>query len=266
MGIKDANGKRLSDYIGSKFGRLLILEEGSGRREPSGRRRKTVICRCDCGKKVEVDWDNVKGGTTRSCGCLRSDLISERRSKNLTGMRFGKWTVLDKFETPRSLGDLRWICECDCGTVRIVLSGNLLSGISRSCGCGMSKGEEKIANILSSRNVEFKREYTFPDLRLNGVLYFDFAICRFDQVICLIEFQGIQHYVEMPGGFGDQQRLITDKMKRTYCEDHGIKLFEIRYDESIEEKLEEILLYVNSVLSSSDGESVTTISEESTLR
>jgi len=38
--------------------------------------------------------------------------------------------------------------------------------------------------------------------------------------------------------FGRLQRETTDTLKRQYCIKNNIQLFEIRYDESIEERLE----------------------------
>ena len=52
---------------------------------------------------------------------------------NLHGKKFGRWTVLDfaGIENHKS----KWLCECECGTKRIVRQTNLIQGISKSCGC-----------------------------------------------------------------------------------------------------------------------------------
>lgn len=60
-------------------------------------------------------------------------------------------------------------------------------------------------------------------------------------MLFLIEYQGIQHYKEMENGFGKQQREITDLQKREYCNKKNIKLYEIKYDEDIYNKIEYIL-------------------------
>jgi len=53
---------------------------------------------------------------------------------DLTRQRFGRWTVVERGSYgPRWAG--RWHCVCDCGTTRLVLHGNLLKGLSASCGC-----------------------------------------------------------------------------------------------------------------------------------
>ena len=48
---------------------------------------------------------------------------------DLTGQKFSRWTVL-KYE-----GNCNWLCRCDCGTEKVVQSGHLRSGRSKSCGC-----------------------------------------------------------------------------------------------------------------------------------
>ena len=72
---------------------------------------------------------------------------------------------------------------------------------------------------------------------------FDFAILDDENnVICLLEYQGEQHFLD--GEFGKQQREITDPMKRKYCKEHNIKLFEITYLDNIDEKLDELFTHI----------------------
>jgi len=57
------------------------------------------------------------------------------RAIDLTGRRFGRWTVLEYSHSAGVPKKRYWLCKCDCGTVRNVASGDLLSGRSKSCGC-----------------------------------------------------------------------------------------------------------------------------------
>ena len=55
---------------------------------------------------------------------------------DLTGQKLGRWLVLEYrecFNKPPS--HHRWLCQCDCGTVREVQDHTLRHGISKSCGC-----------------------------------------------------------------------------------------------------------------------------------
>ena len=52
---------------------------------------------------------------------------------DLTGLRFGRLTVLGY--AFRKNGYAYWLCKCDCGKEKTVLSGNLTSHKTQSCGC-----------------------------------------------------------------------------------------------------------------------------------
>jgi hypothetical protein len=67
------------------------------------------------------------------------------RLHDLTGRRFGRWTVIAIHpERYRCGKDKRavavlWHCVCVCGQTRLVLGTNLSRGMSRSCGCLISE-------------------------------------------------------------------------------------------------------------------------------
>ena len=53
---------------------------------------------------------------------------------DIENQKFGRWTVLKK--VPNLNGrDAKWLCQCDCGTIKEVLGKNLRNGRSNSCGC-----------------------------------------------------------------------------------------------------------------------------------
>lgn len=54
--------------------------------------------------------------------------------KDLTGQRFGKWSVVSRAENNKH-GLAMWRCRCDCGEESIVSGENLRNGASSSCGC-----------------------------------------------------------------------------------------------------------------------------------
>lgn len=53
---------------------------------------------------------------------------------DLTGKRFGKWTV-KTLSIIEGRYRYRWICECLCGTLREVEGNSLRLGKTKSCGC-----------------------------------------------------------------------------------------------------------------------------------
>src|SRR5215468_5750647 len=60
--------------------------------------------------------------------------------KDLTGLKFSRWTVL-QFVEFRTRGNKRphrhpyWKCRCECGTIANVGASRLRCGYSKSCGC-----------------------------------------------------------------------------------------------------------------------------------
>ena len=62
---------------GERHGRLLIIETA---RTPAGRR--AALCRCDCGTVKTVDLAHLRGGHTRSCGCLRDETAADNARTN----------------------------------------------------------------------------------------------------------------------------------------------------------------------------------------
>jgi hypothetical protein len=56
---------------------------------------------------------------------------------NLEGKRFGKLTVLKRVVSIKR--NVHWSCRCSCGGETVAITGNLLSGRHKSCGCSKYK-------------------------------------------------------------------------------------------------------------------------------
>ena len=63
--------------------------------------------------------------------------------KDLAGQRFGRLLVIEQ-DGKDSHRNIRWKCKCDCGNIKVILSGHLVSGRTKSCGCFMN--EARIIN------------------------------------------------------------------------------------------------------------------------
>jgi hypothetical protein len=73
---------RTAVQAGDKFERLTVVHTFL---QPVGngtQRRTFAQCLCECGKHKKVLVKYLKNGTTRSCGCLRKEQVTQR---NLTG-------------------------------------------------------------------------------------------------------------------------------------------------------------------------------------
>lgn len=65
------------DLTGKKYNRLTVLN-----RQGSHGSRACWKCKCDCGNEVIVETADLKSGNTKSCGCLRREVIAERSVKH----------------------------------------------------------------------------------------------------------------------------------------------------------------------------------------
>jgi hypothetical protein len=54
--------------------------------------------------------------------------------KDLTGKLFTRLVVLERAENSKR-GMAKWLCQCDCGTMKVVDGRLLRSGKTQSCGC-----------------------------------------------------------------------------------------------------------------------------------
>lgn len=205
-------------------------------------------CRCKCGTILKVRNANLRYGTSTSCGCRNKETITEAVWQDETGKRYGKLTVLGL--AYKDIQGSHWRCKCDCGTEVITRGSALRSGTS-SCGCIRSKGERQIASLLSDNNITYIKQYNFNDLRgpQGGVLLFDFGITNNNQLVGLLEYNGIQHYID--SNFGKVQREITDKQKIDYCKEHNIPLLILNKD-NYDEKM--ILEWIKNITRESEGE------------
>lgn len=190
---------------------------------------------------------NLRKGNTSSCGCLNIDALHKNKPIDITGQKFGKLTALRRVEdyvSPHGNKSTRWECRCDCGNLKVVNSNSLRRGYTKSCGCIKSSyGESIIEDVLRLRGIRYVKEYSFPELvsSKGRPLRFDFAILdEQNQIVLLIEYQGLQHYVDYAyndKSFGELQRNETDDLKRQFCSDHSIQLIEIRYDDDVADKV-----------------------------
>lgn len=81
---------------------------------------------------------------------------------DLTGQRFGRWTVLEK--APSKNKAVYWVCQCDCGTIKEVKAASLRNGDSKSCGCYKSEASAKRLSEIGKKNLVDLQGKTFGDL------------------------------------------------------------------------------------------------------
>ena len=209
------------DLTGQRFGKLVVCSLGSRSKAGAG---AFWNCQCDCGKMVQVYAHKLKCGHTRSCGCAHQDGI-----RDLQGQRFGKRTVLEDSGQRRAGGGILWRCRCQCGQEKLIRQDALVAGRTRSCGCITSRGNEKIARMLTQGGIAFAAEYTPGDLP--GRYRFDFAVFRQEKLAYLIAYDGVLHTTYSGRGWDTEARFLrtqaSDGLKNAYCARKGIPLLRI---------------------------------------
>ena len=171
------------DMTGMRFGKLLVMSRAG----TSKNRTATWNCLCDCGNECVVSGSYLRQGDTTSCGCFQKERISQRSSKDLTNMKFGKLTALHRAKVKTKKRGVEWVCRCECGNTCIAVCEDLCSGGVKSCGCLQSSGEKQISDILKSYGVRFVRQMRFDDCKDVRTLPFDFYL---PELRVAIEFQG----------------------------------------------------------------------------
>ncbi len=77
-----AAGKEQFGVVGQRFGRLLATGYNADVSKRLG--RDCYDCVCGCNNKIVTLGNSLRSGKTKSCGCLRKQVTSDRGSK-LTG-------------------------------------------------------------------------------------------------------------------------------------------------------------------------------------
>ncbi len=78
------------DLTGQKFGRLTVIERDF---EKETQYKKNIVhwkCLCECGNYTSVAANNIKSGTTKSCGCLNKETRGNSGKKN---KKFNKYDL-----------------------------------------------------------------------------------------------------------------------------------------------------------------------------
>lgn len=114
------------DLTGQRFGKLTVVEYVGNAKDHHSLWR----CKCDCGGECVVQGNNLKSGSTKTCGCYNWTKSDDK----VLGHKFGRLTPIRKLKSNK-WNEIEWECLCDCGNKTNVSTHSLLSGGIRSCGC-----------------------------------------------------------------------------------------------------------------------------------
>ena len=171
------DGMEALDLTGQRFGKLVVIK----RVENNKYRHAQWLCKCDCGEDAVTTTSIINSGHKISCGCAAKF--------DLTGKRFGMLIVLGEFEEdPKGRKKVLWICKCECGNLTKTPTGNLMGGLSESCGCVRTKHNGKgtllyktwagMKNRCHNPNSKYKRRYGDRGIKVCDEWFDDFAAFR----------------------------------------------------------------------------------------
>lgn len=204
-----------------------------------------VIINCPIhGSFIQLPLNHLKGEGCYECGRIRTNeskkvpvLESIEKAKLIHGNLYDYSKV-----TYNKVSD-KVIIICPIHGEFQQTMNNHLNG--QGCPhCLQSKGEKLITNWLNDRNITYISQYKIDiDFQINksGTAFIDFYLPDYN---CFIEYNGEQHYIAKERFGGDlefQRQCKRDTYVRNYCNKHKIKLIEIKYDENVNNKLNDEL-------------------------
>ena len=212
-------------------------------------------CKCiHCGEITVRKAQYVADGKTTRCrnkNCIRL--------RNKTNIKYNKDEYINKeynllkvleynIEKYKGYDNVMWKCQClNCNSIVKLRASQVVAGAVLSCGClHKSKHEVMIEHILLKNGITYVREVSFKDLIGvgGGKPRFDFAIIDRQGNKKLIEYDGIQHFIEpvITSTWNTERTIHNDKIKNNYCKEHDIELIRISGNFSTEEELERYMI------------------------
>ncbi len=120
--------KREQVLTQKNFGNLEVLGNSSFRSD-------YVQCKCSCGQVCDINFYNILDGKRTCCKwCKSSKTIKAREIK-----KFHHLTVIGHGESASAL-----LCKCACGITKDISAKRLLTGESKTCGCGYGRSSRKL--------------------------------------------------------------------------------------------------------------------------
>ncbi len=214
----------VEDYIESKGCKLVSSYKNM---------KEDIEIICSCGNKFKTSYYQFRKNNHIYCIPCSRNIMSEKKAIPIEDLQFLVSQEGSTFIKRELKGKDQLICVNDnCGHKDYWVRLNKFKYGQRCPLCSISKGERVIYNFLKNNKFNFKREYTFKDLKgiNDGILRFDFAVFKNNKLHCLIEYDGLQHYeVCFNSEYNFKRTQSHDKLKNKYCQDNNIKLIRIPY-------------------------------------
>lgn len=191
-----------------------------------GNHESVTVRHEDCGRVYDRQaGDMLQGKGCKWCGWGATKDTQWFKEK-VQEMYQGEYSVLGEYvgSSTKIL-----IKHNKCKKEYLISPSNFIHGARCKCQ-SISKGEKIIETFLHFNNIKFKQEYTYSDCKDKSRLPFDVAVKdNLDNVLLLIEYDGIQHFKAVRGEKQFKSTQHHDRIKNEYCRLHNIKLLRISY-------------------------------------
>lgn len=167
---------KLIDLTGQKFGRLTVIK-----RAPNKGDIVQWECKCECGNQVIVRGECLRKGNTKSCGCLKKQIIYEQKCINLERQTFGDLTVLKKATQEEIFNNTNittkdssayWWVQCNCGSLPFIVRGkDLRNGKTKSCGHLRQELSKDKINILTGQTFGLLTVVSFSGIKNHRAIW-----------------------------------------------------------------------------------------------
>ena len=190
-----------------------------------------------CGKVFNREYGRfLKNPTCPSCDTNRQTNLNTWWEKFSQNHNKDDYEVLEPEKWAGTHKNI--LIRHKCGFIWKAKPCNLYFNHCPKCNRKISNGEKFIMKWLEEKNIYFEWQYQIRPWNKKW-LYLDFYLPK--QNIA-IEYQGLQHEKPIQGWNPErfEKRKNNDEIKRQYCKDKGITLYEIPYgkNQSIKEYLE----------------------------
>jgi len=127
--------KRIRNFIGFEFGDECVVIGYLGQGGCGNDQSSQWLCECKCGSEFKLSRFKITNGKYGQKSC--PPCVYKNRVVNtvpMIGKRFNRWLVLKEVGRTKNRS-IKYLCKCDCGTIKEVDGCLLRRDVSKSCGC-----------------------------------------------------------------------------------------------------------------------------------
>jgi len=115
------------NLTGCRFGRLTVISEA----ERNKKNKKMWTCKCDCGNEKIILQQSLSSGLTKSCGCLKKELLKNRMSQGFETIFTKKFLEEEHIKNEKSLRKIAKEHGCCVDCVRSYMKKHKVKTNSR---------------------------------------------------------------------------------------------------------------------------------------